>query len=212
MELTFEKVGNQYVAEFEAPSDFNLHIERNNTGVLEVHQRGSAEGAYDFAWGTGVNGRKVIDYDFGALVYPKWIKVVSGSEVISASVNFNEGGGSGSGESGDASTIEYFDIRAYDTTSMERSALICGAIYSKMKFDGKTLIAPIFQGYTPSGADMIKLLGSVEAVSIDLNIKGIFSVDKGLQTVAEFLQAEPMNMDLSSVPRISKEQFYNIEV
>lgn len=37
MELTFEKVGNQYVAEFQAPSDFNLHIEREEIGVLEVH-------------------------------------------------------------------------------------------------------------------------------------------------------------------------------
>lgn len=51
MELTFEKVGNQYVAEFQAPSDFNLHIEREEIGVLEVHQRGSEEGKYDFAWG-----------------------------------------------------------------------------------------------------------------------------------------------------------------
>ncbi len=97
MELTFEKVGNQYVAEFQAPSDFNLHIEREEIGVLEVHQRGSEEGKYDFAWSTGVSGRKVVDYDFGALVYPKYIKVVSGSEVVSASVNFNEGGGSGNG-------------------------------------------------------------------------------------------------------------------
>ena len=87
MELTFEKVGNQYVAEFQAPSDFNLHIEREEIGVLEVHQRGR----YDFAWGTGVNGRKVVDYDFGALVYPKWIKVVSGSEVVKAFVTCSNG-------------------------------------------------------------------------------------------------------------------------
>lgn len=91
MELTFEKVGNQYVAEFEAPSDFNLHIEREEIGILEVHQRGSEEGKYDFAWGTGVNGRKVVDYDFGALVYPKWIKVVSGSEVVKAFVTCSNG-------------------------------------------------------------------------------------------------------------------------
>ena len=51
--------------------------------------------------------QKVYDIDFGALVYPKWIKVVSGSEVLSASVNFNEGGGSGNGE---ASTVGYYHI------------------------------------------------------------------------------------------------------
>ena len=91
MELTFEKVGNQYVAEFQATNDFNLHIEREEIGVLEVHQRGSEEGKYDFAWSTGVNGRKVVDYDFGALVYPKWIKVVSSSEVSKAFVTCPDG-------------------------------------------------------------------------------------------------------------------------
>ena len=88
MEINFEKVGNQYVAEFEATADFNLHIEREENGVLELHQRGSEEGKYDFAWSAGINGRKVVDYDFGALVYPKWIKVVSGSEVVRGEVTF----------------------------------------------------------------------------------------------------------------------------
>lgn len=42
------------------------------------------------------------------MVYPKWIKVVSGSEVVNASVNFNEGSGSGSGSgSGDEHIIYY---------------------------------------------------------------------------------------------------------
>ena len=109
MEITFEKVGNKYVAEFEATNDFNLHIERTEQGTLEVYQRGTAEGEYDFAWSAGIGARKVIDYDFGALVYPKYIKVVSGSEVISASVNFNEGGGSGSGSS-DGVNMEYYRI------------------------------------------------------------------------------------------------------
>jgi len=60
---------------------------------------------------TTFQNKKVIDYDFGALVYPKWIKVVSGSEVVSASVNFNWGGGSGSGSgSSDGIAIEYYRI------------------------------------------------------------------------------------------------------
>lgn len=113
MEITFEKVGNKYVAEFEATADFNLHIERAEQATLEVYQRGIAEGEYDFAWSAGIGARKVIDYDFAALVYPKWIKVVSGSEVLSASVNFNEGGGSGSGSGSGSDDIikwEYYRI------------------------------------------------------------------------------------------------------
>lgn len=111
MKLVFEKVGNHYVAEFKADNDFNLHVERTKLSTLEVYQKGVEEGEYDFAWSPGIGARKVIDYDFAALVYPKWIKVVSGSEVISASVNFNEGGGSGSGSgSSDGVTMEYYRI------------------------------------------------------------------------------------------------------
>lgn len=110
MEITFEKVNeHRYEACFEAPGDFNLHVERVKNGTLEVYQRGIAEGEYDFAWSAGIGARKVIDYDFAAFVYPKWIKVVSSSEVVSASVNFNEGGGSGSG-SGSELKWEYYRI------------------------------------------------------------------------------------------------------
>lgn len=83
MDLSFEKIENAWVAEFEVNSDFNLHLEREKTGFLIVEQRGCAEGQYDTAFARGVyEGKAVIDYDFGALVYPKWIKVSSGCEVI----------------------------------------------------------------------------------------------------------------------------------
>ena len=134
MELTFEKVGNQYVAEFQATNDFNLHIERKEIDVLEVHQRGSEEGKYDFAWGTGVNGRKVVDYDFGALVYPKWIKVVSGSEVVSASVNFNEGGGSGNG-SGESFVWEYYKINDINTNLRQEAVDFCTYVHRMIDGD-----------------------------------------------------------------------------
>ena len=91
MELVFEKVGNHYVAEFKADNDFNLHVKRTKLGTLEVYQKGVEEGEYDFAWSPGIGARKVIDYDFAALVYPKWIKVVSGSEVTNAAVTCSNG-------------------------------------------------------------------------------------------------------------------------
>lgn len=110
MELTFEKVNeHRYEAYFEASGDFNLHVERVKNGTLEVYQRGVAEGEYDFAWSAGIGARKVIDYDFAAFVYPKRIKVVSSSEVVNGYVNFNEGGGSGSGNS-DGAKWEYYKI------------------------------------------------------------------------------------------------------
>lgn len=36
MELNFSKVGNEWVAEFEATNHFNLHLERKGTGSLIV--------------------------------------------------------------------------------------------------------------------------------------------------------------------------------
>lgn len=91
MELKFVETieGKEWEAEFEAPSDFNLHIERVHGGSLVVSQRGTASGEYAAAFAKGMyEGQAVIDYDFGALVYPKYIKVVSGSEVIKGEVTF----------------------------------------------------------------------------------------------------------------------------
>lgn len=116
MELQFQKVNeNEWVAEFQATADFNLHIERVSSGSITVAQRGTESGEYDTAWVKGVyEGQRVIDYDFGALVYPKWIKVTSSSEVVNCVVNFSAGGGSGtgggSGEGGESSSVRYFNV------------------------------------------------------------------------------------------------------
>ena len=82
MDLSFEKIENAWVAEFEVNSDFNLHLEREKTGFLEIEQRGCPEGEFERVYkGGGIFAGKVYDRDFGALVYPKWIKGTSGVEV-----------------------------------------------------------------------------------------------------------------------------------
>ena len=91
MELKFVETieGKEWEAEFEAPSDFNLHLERVKGSYLVVSQRGTPNGEYASAFAKGqYEGQAVIDYDFGALVYPKYIKVVSGSEVVKGEVTF----------------------------------------------------------------------------------------------------------------------------
>lgn len=88
MELNFVKDGNKWVAEFEAPNHFNLHIERDGVGYVNIFQRGLDYGEYDLCKVFDANN--VFDYDFGALVYPKYIKVTSGSKVLSAKVTFAE--------------------------------------------------------------------------------------------------------------------------
>lgn len=91
MELVFVEVieGKKWEAEFKALSDFNLHVEREEGSYLTLSQRGTENGEYVTAWAKGAyEGQIVIDYDFGALIYPKWIKVTSGSKVLSATVTF----------------------------------------------------------------------------------------------------------------------------
>lgn len=92
MELKFEKVKNLYVAEFEATGDFNLHIERVSDGRFLVHQKSVAGGEYDIVDTVSymdLDHKAVIDLDMSALVYPKYIKVVSESEPTLGVVTFN---------------------------------------------------------------------------------------------------------------------------
>lgn len=91
MELNFSKVGNEWVSAVKVEGDFNLHLERKGTGSLIVSQRGSGSGEYALSFMRGMNeGKKVFDYDFGALVYPKFIKITSGSEVLNGVVTSDE--------------------------------------------------------------------------------------------------------------------------
>ena len=208
MELTFEKVGNQYVAEFEAPSDFNLHIEREEIGVLEVHQRGSEEGKYDFAWSTGVSGRKVVDYDFGALVYPKWIKVVRGSEVVNASVNFNVGGGSGNGSEG-TSNWKYIDVSNY--TSLEKE-LISQALPQLVRLkvtDNQHFV--ICGGVLPY-LD-VEMLNMINAMAFDVSAKVSLGDGYDFVTVREsydfMVKANMIKIPFDELVFITEEEFYS---
>lgn len=86
MEITFNKTKEGYVAEFEATSDFNLHIEREVKGSIAVYQRTTPSGEYDSIYMGGYFNRehKTIDADFVGAIYPKYIKVVSSAEVTKA--------------------------------------------------------------------------------------------------------------------------------
>lgn len=71
MNISFENVDNLWVAEFEVKGDFNIHLERDAEGRLNIYQRTAGE-KYELMY-----GRTVYDCDFTSLVYPKAIKIVS---------------------------------------------------------------------------------------------------------------------------------------
>lgn len=91
MELVFIKKGNLWESVFEVPSNFNVHIELDKPSYLGVYQSSIQDSEYSITTEYELkNIQKVYDLDFGALVYPKWIKVVSGSRVIKAELTLAE--------------------------------------------------------------------------------------------------------------------------
>lgn len=88
MKLNFSKENGVWVAEVGVTADFNLHLERVDDGLIKVMQRTPTEGEYV---DTNLNeagdpSYKNFDCDFTAFVYPKCIKVVSGTEVTDATI------------------------------------------------------------------------------------------------------------------------------
>lgn len=96
-DLNFVKNENtqKYVAEIVVNADFNIHLERTSDGGLEIYQKnGEYTEAIDDRSATKrgfdvvavpntvpYNSGLVFDYDFSALVYPKTIRIESGSAV-----------------------------------------------------------------------------------------------------------------------------------
>lgn len=87
MELKFNSNGGAFIAEFVATSDFNLHIEKPS-GAIYVFVKSVENGKYDSANLHIPAGDSVIDYDFIASVYPKYIMVKSEVEPTLAVVTF----------------------------------------------------------------------------------------------------------------------------
>lgn len=208
MELNFAETieGKEWVAEFEAPSDFNLHIERADSGSLVVSQRGTASGEYETAFVKGMyEGGIVIDCDFGALVYPKWIKVTSSSEVVSASVNFNEGGGSGSGSSDDAKW-EYYKI---DRNDASFDVGVMNNVYNYTTLDNVKGGGKIF--ICPSGEDF-SMTAAIAGISVKYILLDSVVVDTGswlgnVKESVKLLVGE--DFDYSFLKPITKEEFYS---
>ena len=76
-DIQFTKQGKTYVAEFEVNADFNLHIEKSQSGYLYMRQR-STSGKWDSVRNfQATDSDYIVDYDFTALVYPKQIRLVS---------------------------------------------------------------------------------------------------------------------------------------
>jgi hypothetical protein len=91
MELTFNKVGNNWVTEFTVTADFNIHIEKEK-GSLVVKQSTVEGGMYDTVKSLSVaHTDTTIDADVTALVYPKYIRIESRTEKAPYAIVSSEG-------------------------------------------------------------------------------------------------------------------------
>lgn len=102
MEITFTNNGSNWVAEFEVRADFNIHLERDTDGRLDIYQKTAGE-KYEYVNEIGWLARRLVyDNDFTASVYPKTIKIVSAVKptlaVVTMASSSSEGGDAGGGE------------------------------------------------------------------------------------------------------------------
>lgn len=90
MVLTFNKVGDLYVAEATVSKDYALHLERTKPGTLSVKQRSTSEGNYGQCaipeevqssyWTT-------LDWVFSHGYYPMHVQFVSSAPLTKAELN-----------------------------------------------------------------------------------------------------------------------------
>lgn len=90
-QLVFTEVEGQYVAEATAYGDYNLHIEREVNGALEVAQTTVQDSEYVPKVGVSYTPLSAnFDDDFDNIVYPKYVRVTSGTPVTSGYITEKE--------------------------------------------------------------------------------------------------------------------------
>lgn len=88
--LTFKKENNFYVCEFIANSDFNLHIEKNDSEI-KMYVKTVETANYDRIRDLNIlENDNVVDLDFVGSIFPKYIKIESKANPTLAVVTFNE--------------------------------------------------------------------------------------------------------------------------
>lgn len=87
MNLTFNKTSNGWVAEFNAPIHFNLHLERKDAGRLDLYHKTSGNNYIRIPY-EGDN--KIVDVDVPVVISRDY-KVLCGSKPSMMIVTFADG-------------------------------------------------------------------------------------------------------------------------
>lgn len=206
MEIKFTKNGEKFVSEFTATADFNLHLEGVVEGKVKVYQRSTAEGEYAYVRAATPypSFSKVYDYDFSALVYPKYIKVVTDVEpeyaevVTDGEVIPSAGGGS--------RNIKYYDLSgaALDV----KQGMPMYALMMKYNIEESKVICGFGQLLNFSMNDSLSgMAESAVAGAFDFDAVFVIGADGQMKT-SDFITPE-LIAELG-LTEITEEEFYNL--
>ena len=261
MELNFIKneATRYWECEFEATADFNLHIEGVPEGKVWIYQRTTASGEYAYIkeatpYPSLVD---VYDFDFSALIYPKFVKVVCGTEPtyaevvsngeitelkyqeksvevtangntevipdagfagltkVNVSVNVPQSGGGNSGGRG----LEYLDFRENEIAA-NILPLLADVLASKHSYIGFTIgpsafvtsqseeygVKAIAGGFNFNAICQFEHLG-VNRQTVKDAVLMIISLSNA---ESDFLNGMTPEEFLASIPRLTEEEFYNL--
>lgn len=195
MQLEFKKQNGLYEVEFEVTGDFNLHLERKNYGRVELYQKTSSETNYTSSPSYSANGDAIINLDFSMGVYPKFVKIISYTEVEKAIVTMEgESGGSGSG--GGLRPVTADDVALFltqdqyyiDSEKIEFQDTITIKPYNKLFIKQLNPLTELAVLYTPNLTDN-KMQANVwiptkelfiynnNSQNVDVNIKNVYIKD-----------------------------------
>lgn len=216
--INFTKGEKFYTAEFQINGPTAIHIERNKVGPLYLKQKSVENGQYDFVKDFGYNrgGDLTIDTAIQGVVYPMWIKIESASEPTLAEMVEGEqsGGGAGNADSGD---WEYYDVSSTVGSSDNRDMLDIVPALSGL---GKLVdyrnnvittkkIGPLLYAYANSDYEYYSQVAiNMATPCIDLN--GSYTLREAIEQAPNSELAAAYSV-ISAFPRITKEQFYNLE-
>lgn len=199
--INFVKGEQYYTAEFQINGPVNVHIERAEAGALYFRQRSIDHGSYDLINGANWNNRGdlTIDTAIQGVVYPIWIKIESASEPTLAEMVEGEQSGGGAGTE---STMEYLDVSELSEQNITQIRTF--AFMAKADVTDFIIVAPAmyirlqesasnFNRYLAFGLDL-----KAEVVQGDIRM-----------TINDLLKDS--GFDIGSIPRITEEQFYNLE-
>ena len=194
-----------YVAEFKATGPFSLHIERRESGRITVYQKSYENGKYATVKNVDIAPQDtIIDAEVPGGVFPKWIKIKSSSEVEVAEVTFeSESSGGGAGTE---STMEYLDISSF--SRVKKIPFLVTCIMARFTND---IFSP-FAYMATYQADLSTTATDATMVAIDFGAK--LYTGETLLTVKELLFSPDYGYTeetLAAIPRITKEEFYNLE-